>query len=322
MRVLTDKTFLSRVKLLIFVFAFGFFGIQVFRSQYPDFPHPKCQTQDFPAIKSFAEVKRNELILETHWDSTGSIQTYGFKNSSGQWVIQPKFNYAREFSQGFAPVVISGDWTSGKEKWAFIDIKGRIQFNLSFDEAHSFSDGLASVYINHKYGFINRSGKIVIQPKFSQSWDEFQNGYTPVEIGDYPNGKWGLIDQKGQFVIKPEFDFIERAFNGFYKLKIGDKSGFADSSGHIISRVDSVWKGDFSEGLVSISYDDGNTWGYRNEQGKIVIQPQFMNADVFIESKASVMIDGIINSEGSSGTFALIDTSGHEICRYREYNND
>jgi len=39
----------------------------------------------------------------------------------------------------------------------------------SFDEAHKFSEGLAKVKINGKYGFINKNGVVVIQCFFDNA---------------------------------------------------------------------------------------------------------------------------------------------------------
>ncbi|WP_141107909.1 WG repeat-containing protein, partial [Campylobacter coli] len=35
-----------------------------------------------------------------------------------------------------------------------------------FDDVWDFKKGLAKVWLNGKYGFIDKSGKIVIEPKF------------------------------------------------------------------------------------------------------------------------------------------------------------
>ncbi|MGI7994039.1 WG repeat-containing protein, partial [Campylobacter coli] len=62
---------------------------------------------------------------------------------------------------------------------------------------------MAKVELNGKYGFIDRSGKFAIEPKFD-SGEYFSEGLAGVKL----NGRWGFIDRSGKFVIKPKFDSI------------------------------------------------------------------------------------------------------------------
>jgi len=48
--------------------------------------------------------------------------------------------------------------------------------------------------IGYKWGFIDKKGKIVINPQFEEA-KPFSEDLTSVKIG----GKWGYIDKKGQF---------------------------------------------------------------------------------------------------------------------------
>ncbi|APA52029.1 hypothetical protein BLD35_02145 [Campylobacter coli] len=64
-----------------------------------------------------------------------------------------------------------------------------------------FSEGLAKVELNRKYGFMDKNGKIVIEPKFD-GVGNFSEGLAAVGL----NGKWGFIDKNGEFAIKPKFD--------------------------------------------------------------------------------------------------------------------
>jgi hypothetical protein len=50
------------------------------------------------------------------------------------------------------------------DKWGYIDKTGKIVINPQFDYANQFSDGLAAVYIGDKYGYIDRTGKYVWEP--------------------------------------------------------------------------------------------------------------------------------------------------------------
>ena len=60
---------------------------------------------------------------------------------------------------------------------------------------------LFPVIQNGKWGYIDRTGKIVIPPLFDGTGG-FSEGLANVKIGD----KWGFIDKTGRYVIKPQFD--------------------------------------------------------------------------------------------------------------------
>jgi len=80
------------------------------------------------------------------------------------------------------------------------------------------------VGLNGKLGFIDKSGKEVIPPKYDAASD-FSEGLAAVRIGDRNTGKWGFIDKSGNEIAKIAFEFSSL--------------------------------GDVSEGLVRFSY--GNT---------------------------------------------------------------
>ena len=82
-------------------------------------------------------------------------------------------SYTRSsFSEGLAPVQIIGKWglRNGNMKngvkgiWGngYIDKKGNFIIPPNFDHASSFSEGLASVQINEKWGYVNKKGAFVI----------------------------------------------------------------------------------------------------------------------------------------------------------------
>ena len=56
---------------------------------------------------------------------------------------------------------------------------------------------------NNKWGFIDNTGKVVIEPQF-EFVDKFSDGLALVNVG---NRKMGYIDSSGQFVINPQFNY-------------------------------------------------------------------------------------------------------------------
>lgn len=85
-------------------------------------------------------------------------------------------------------------------KWGYIDRTGRIVINPQFEEAGDFSEGLARVKVGGKWGYIDRTGRFLINPQFEEAGD-FSQGLARVKLG----GKWGYVDRRGEVVISPQF---------------------------------------------------------------------------------------------------------------------
>lgn len=111
---------------------------------------------------------------------------YGFKDKTGKFVIQPRFERAWNFCEGLAKVQLKG-------RYGFIDKTGNFVILPQFDQANNFSEGLAIVYENSKYGFIDKTGKFVVEPKFDYAWS-FDDGVAMVKW----YGKESYINKAGQ----------------------------------------------------------------------------------------------------------------------------
>ena len=61
-----------------------------------------------------------------------------------------------------------------------------------YDWAWDFSQSLACVEVNDKWGYIDTKGNIVIPAVYDDAYS-FSQGLAAVKV----NGKWGYIDTKG-----------------------------------------------------------------------------------------------------------------------------
>jgi len=111
-----------------------------------------------------------------------------------------------------------------------------------FDKAYNFSEGLAAVLIDELWGYIDKNGEFVIEPKF-QDIGKFSEGLASATINEgFDERKYGYIDKTGNFVIEPKYDWAPPFENGF--------------------------------AYVNIPSDSINgKWGYINKTGKYVWEP-------------------------------------------------
>ena len=76
-----------------------------------------------------------------------------FGDKTGQIVINPQFDDAKDFSEGLAAVEIGN-------RWGFIDKQGTFAINPQFDWASSFFDGIARVSTGDSIKYIDKQGNV------------------------------------------------------------------------------------------------------------------------------------------------------------------
>ena len=89
-----------------------------------------------------------------------------------------------------------------KDKWGYIDRNGKIAINPQFGEAELFSQGLAAVKVKDKWGYIDRSGTLMVVPQFEFA-DGFKGGLAAVAVYQWGLDWIGWIDRTGKYVWSP-----------------------------------------------------------------------------------------------------------------------
>jgi len=174
--------------------------------------------------------------------------------------------------------------------YGFIDRSGKMVIKPNYKWAGDFSEGLAAVQMtSHKWGFIDKSGRMVIKPKFDRALS-FSQGLAAVQVGE----KWGYIDKTGKVVIKPKY---------WFALK------FAEDRGVVCTEQSATGSGD----TFSVSY----RLGVIDRRGRMVIQPNFK----WIERQYhDGLICGRMISPGPNGRRVIIDKTGRVVAELNSYD--
>ncbi|HEX8845611.1 MAG TPA: WG repeat-containing protein [Pyrinomonadaceae bacterium] len=137
---------------------------------------------------------------------------WGFIDKSGKIVIAPEYDGVGRFSEGLAMVHNESE----RPPSGYIDKSGALV--LKNKEAEfDFSEGLVPIAKRRfgfgwwlKYGFMDRTGKFVIKPRFDDA-RPFKNGVASVAKGCGPRQlneasacKWFYIDRNGKVIEKPK----------------------------------------------------------------------------------------------------------------------
>jgi WG containing repeat len=251
-----------------------------------------CEVELFSASVARVRVARVNSPCEPD-DSSNSYWTYIDKR--GKYLMKSKFDKAEDFHGDLAWVNFSNQPGLGKNRlglseYGFIDRSGKLVINSSrrMIPFTPFSEGLAiGDGENEKYGYINESGEFVIPPQFDDAFS-FREGRALVGIGERGSQKVTYIDKSGQFITSKRFDAAAPFYNGVALVKVGKKYGYIDTSGqYIVEPKFEVASQFFNDGLVAVGVD-GIGAGYINRHGEFIVKPYFGNAADFSEGMAAV----------------------------------
>jgi len=250
---------------------------------------------------------------------SGKPDKWGYINPRGEPAIELRFTGVEYFRNGLARVRVGGclsrvrglmQCTGGK--WGLIDRTGVFVLAAKFDAVGGgFSEGLIPVCRIAPGG----------HPERGWGWS-VSKGYT----------KWGYADRSGKLVIEPKYDWVRPFSDGLavFGVRCGDKRnmvtvpmkfGAIDRSGATVLNPQFAMLGDFHEGMAAAipekkrkSLDSDpekrrakqmlrrcppgpidtaagyKAVGYVDRTGTFVIPPKFMEGARFREGTACVRV--------------------------------
>jgi hypothetical protein len=187
----------------------------------------------------------------------------GYLNERGETAIEFQFHSVSRFTDNVALVEVEACGGQGlidkNGDWVLMPKPGRCYYNFLEDLAIFWDDDL--------YGFVDKTGTTVIEPRYSiaknfgcglavvqtqpGSWLSVidQNGHTVINeaIGfaslfsegllaalDIKTRRWGYLDNAGHWAIKPMFDSTTYFEDGFGRIRVGNIMTYVNRDGELI----------------------------------------------------------------------------------------
>ncbi|UCG44249.1 MAG: WG repeat-containing protein [candidate division WOR-3 bacterium] len=223
--------------------------------------------------------------------ATGPAQ---YIDRTGRYITDHWYEGCFDFSEGIGCAFDSAGAVG-------IDRSGKVLFHRPL-RVHPFSEGLAAALSNSSgvfvYGYVDRTGRMVIPPRRGQLSVPFREGLALVI--DYIRGvSTGYMDRSGRQVLSTTYRTKDKEAGCFYEglAVVKDDSGWfhIDHSGR--PQYGERWAKArrFSEGLAAVSVVDSagsGRWGYIDRAGRVQIFLNFREAFEFNGGIAQVVLDG------------------------------
>lgn len=207
-----------------------------------------------------------------------------------------------EFEKGVAVVGMS------EGGFGYLNAQGKVLGMTTQAGAFQRQDSeLLICVVNDRVGFIDRTGKIVIQAQYEDA-TPFRGGRAGVRQG----ADWGLIDEAGDWVVKPAFESLRSASDDgrIWAYEENGQLGLIDQAGKRLTGALYLNVGALSGSAIAVQRVAG--WGLVSEAGTELIKPFYANLWPFGAEP------DLWAAQSSAGKWGVVDTKGHERvpCRY------
>ncbi len=174
------------------------------------------------------------------------------------------------------------------KEYLYIDVKGnKIELNCNPVTLKPFHHDRAIVVIGDNFGAINLSGELVIENIYSKM-DHF---YDNRSFARDQENNLILLDANGNSIDISQHnstnykDFHE----GLAAVKIGDSWGYIDVDGNLVIEPQYPGVGNFSAGLAWARVEEEKI-GYINKKGEMVIEPVYIKCHNFDEKSGMAKV--------------------------------
>lgn len=191
-----------------------------------------------------------------------------------------------------------------------------------YDDVNEYKDGFAAVEIDGDWGAIDKTGRLIVEPRFD--WiEDFNDGYALA--GKYtktlrPGSKSysyvnlrGLIEKKsGEAILEPIYNEVLWRGNGLLAVAKDEKYGLMDLEGNALGEARFQHVSEYADGLAQVSVPHGSgdyRFGFIDFAGKLVIPTVYEGVFAKFESGLAIV--------GKSGKWGAIDKKGKIVIPFQ-----
>lgn len=268
------------------------------------------RTGSFVIAPQFASAERFQpdgLASISQGDRSGLINTKGELVHSGTGI------YLSRTTGG--AIFLDGD--SGSR---LLDTSGSVLFEADWF-AGDFSDGLALFHKDGRYGYVDSTGRVVIEPTFASA-DPFVGGLALVQL---PDGPFAIINSAGEQVRQLGYENAAYLSDGMYAYQDPTTRlwGYKPVAEDAVIPPQFLVAGAFADGLAIVQVGDdwfSALYGVIDRQGNFVIPAEYGFIEYLGEGLFAVA--GEVDGFGQSYflTHAIFSADGRQLTDFRFYD--
>ncbi len=247
---------------------------------------------------------------------------WGVMDTTGAWIIQPKYQFLQNYFRGVFIAVKD-------KKWGVVTPTDEQIIEFKYDEIRFFTDTTNKSWSNipfyqarigKKWGVIDKEGNMVIKNEFDGVQQITFNGKIYFKtLLDNKSTLFGLIDKEAKEVLSPQFLNIGPFINGFARVQTIKRCWkFINIQITILPTDCFSETRDFKNKLAAVKTKKG--WGFIDGSGVMVIPAQYIEVKDFDENLASVKVKEAAKLFGlikSRQVFVIIDKHGKIVYNTR-----
>ncbi|GAB2458753.1 hypothetical protein GCM10011375_08230 [Hymenobacter qilianensis] len=223
---------------------------------------------------------------------------WGYSDQQRRLVLPLRYDDAGPFVEDIA-------WVRRGANFGYITPDGTALTPLHFTRADNFRRGRATVELQGQTFQLDRAGNRLTAPPDST---EYAAETDFLEQGDLVrrNGKVGFRFSVGHAVVPAEYDEIRDSYHGLLFVRRGAKWGVINQKGKLVLPLEyDAIRATPANGYAFPIIEQAGRFGYLAADGKLLVKPQYREAQPFVGSAARVFTVG--------GQTGYIDTRGREF---------
>jgi hypothetical protein len=227
---------------------------------------------------------------------------WGYINEKGNFILPPKYEMARDFQENGLAIVQLNNLTG------IINNDGYFIVKPKYETISPFSEGRATAIDEKGFKVLDESGKEITSKAYSFIGDYQEGRAVAANTNEHGEYLYGYLNRRGNEVIPLSYESARDFKDGKALVKMKDGNyALIDLTGKVLYSYSYPFVDDYGEGMLAFRKSMDGKWGYMDEAGKVLIEPQFSGTQPFVEERA------IVNDENYN--YGLIDKQGKFIIK-------